>query len=281
MGILAPYISRWYFARAIEGVDEVLHQHGYNLMVISLDAGDGNRVREFTEAMVRRQIDALVVICLALRPVELEQLNRLEMPLIALGGPVRGFEQVCIDDYQATAMAVSHLVQLGHRRLGHLVGAQEDDLNFEVPDLRSKAFHDAVASNGLVVDAKWEILAEFTVAAGKRAAALFFNEWSRSKPDVRPTAVFCASDEIALGLLFEARERGVRIPEELSVIGIDNHEFAESAGLSTVGQDPKAQGYTAGQLVLDAINNDAQLRSVVADHQLFQRASTAPPHASS
>ncbi|WP_422784960.1 LacI family DNA-binding transcriptional regulator [Psychromicrobium lacuslunae] len=273
IGVLAPYVSRWFFSRAIEGVDLVLQQNQYNLMLINLGGYGGGRERLFEHTMLRKQIDALVVLCLALLPSELEHLHLTEIPLIAVGGPVKGFHQVCIDDYQAAKLATQHLIELGHQRIAQVLGEDKNELNFEVPKLRDKAFEETLVNSGLRFRPEWEVDGEFTVAGGVSAARRLFDA-----PGEQPTAIFCASDEMALGVMMEAQRRGIRVPQDLSVIGIDNHEFSAAAGLTTVAQDPVEQGRLAAEMLLNELAGKADaVRSVAAPFQLVKRGSTAAP----
>ncbi|NYE96150.1 DNA-binding LacI/PurR family transcriptional regulator [Psychromicrobium silvestre] len=273
VGVLAPYVSRWFFSRAIEGVDIALQENQYNLMLINLGGYGGNRERLFEHTMLRKQIDALVVLCLGLQPSELEHLHLTEIPLVAVGGPVKGFHQVCIDDYQAAQLATKHLIELGHRRIAQVLGDDKDEVDFAVPKLRDRAFEETLLAAGLRFEPGWELNGDFTVAGGVRAAAQLFDA-----PGEKPTAVFCASDEMALGVIMEAQRRGIRVPQELSVVGIDNHEFAEAAGLTTVAQNPVEQGRLAADMLIKELDGAVgTVRSVAAPFELLVRSSTAPP----
>ncbi len=273
IGVLAPFVDKWYFGRVLEGVEQELRQHSYNLLLFSLGGYASDRQRLFNRNMVRKQMDALVVLCLSLSDQELEQLHRTEIPLVAVGGPVSGCSSVRIDDSLAAAAATQHLLDLGHRDIGHLHGGWEDRLNFTVPGLRTEGFHSTLRAAGLGPRSEWEVEGDYTVRNGARAAARLFDS-----PSPMPTAVFCASDEMALGLMFQARRRGIRIPEDLSVIGIDDHEFSEPAGLTTVGQDPTAHGSMAARMLLaELAGKTGAVRDTVVAHQLIIRATTAPP----
>lgn len=272
IGVLAPYVSRWFFSRAIEGVDIELHAQNYNLMLINLGGYGTSRSRLFEHTMLRKQIDALVVLCLAMHPSELEHLHRVEIPLVSVG-PVEGFHGVSIDDYEATQVATNYLIGLGHRRIAQLQGVEADEMNFEVPKLRNRAFEATMLAAGLELRPEWELVGDFTFASGVRAAAWLFESGTE-----RPTAIFCASDEMALGVLAEARRRGIRVPEELSILGIDDHEFSAAAGLSTIWQDPVAQGQSAASMLLKRLDGDeAAIRTVTAPYTLLQRETTASP----
>ena len=114
---------------------------------------------------------------------------------------------------------------------------------------------------------------DFTVEGGRRAAVALL-----SAP-TRPTAIFAASDEMAYGALTAAREIGLRVPEDLSVMGVDGHDFAELFGLTTIDQFPHAQGERAGEAILAAVAGDGEPvgTSSSLPFALVTRRTTAPP----
>lgn len=273
IGVLAPFVSRWFFSKAIEGTDRELHARHYNLSLFNLGGHGSNRERLFSKTMVYKQIDALLVLCMALTREEIEHLQKLDIPVVVVGGQVAECVHIGIDDYGAASTAVRHLIGLGHRHIALLHGDDETDLNFDVPRVRNLAFQDVMAEAGLTVRPEWDEWGDFTVRTGQQA---FVRLWSG--PDEKPTAIFCASDEMAMGVIFEAGRRGIRIPEELSVIGIDDHDFSESVGLTTVGQRPDDQAELGTKMLLDELDGiTGSLRSAVAPHQLIRRRTTAAP----
>jgi DNA-binding LacI/PurR family transcriptional regulator len=273
MGVLAPFVSRWFFSKAIEGADRELHARQYNLSLFNLGGHGSNRERLFSKTMVYKQIDALLVLCMALTPDELDHLQKIDIPLVVVGGHVEECAYIGIDDYAAASTAVRHLIDLGHRDIALLHGDAETDLNFDVPRVRIQAFKDVMAAAGLPTRPEWDEWGDFTLRSGQEA---FRRLWSRSRP--RPTAIFCASDEMAMGIIFEATRAGVRVPEDLSVVGIDDHDFAEAMGLTTVRQRPDEQAELATKMLLDELNGVAgAVRSAVAPHQLIIRRTTAAP----
>lgn len=272
VGVLAPYVNRWFFAAAIEGVNRELHARGYNLSLFNLGGQEGTRERLFSRTMVHKQIDALLVLCMALSEEEIDNLHRVDIPLIAVGGPVPGCASIGIDDYSVATTATNHLINLGHRDIALLHGEDDSELNFEVPKVRARAFADAMNAAGLEIHPEWDIYGNFTVRSGQQAMVRLWHA-----PGPKPTAIFCASDEMALGVMFEAQRLGVRVPEELSVIGIDDHEFSEAVGLTTVGQDPGAQAQLGTKMLLDELaGKEGAVESVSAPHELIIRGSTVP-----
>ncbi|MFQ4147899.1 LacI family DNA-binding transcriptional regulator [Arthrobacter sp. LAPM80] len=273
VGVLVPFIDRWYFANALEGIDQELREHGYNLLLFSLGGYMHGQQRRFTEQMVRKQIDALVVLCLGLSATELAELQRINIPIIAVGGPVGGCRGVHVDDAAAAAAATQHLIDLGHKKIGHLRGGINDEKNFVVPSLRAEAFEATMRRAGLELRPEWSVAGDFTVGQGAAAAATLFTQSGE-----RPTAIFCGSDEMAIGLMFEARRRGIRIPQDLSLIGIDDHDFSAPAGLSTVAQKPLQHGLLAAQVLLAELDGLTIPRHEdPMPFKLIQRESTAPP----
>lgn len=273
VGVLVPFVDRWYFGHALEGIDQELRSKGYNLLLFSLGGYRHGGKRRFTEQMVRKQIDGLVVLCMGLSTVELEELQLTKMPIVSVGGPINGCDGVYINDSEAATLATQHLIDLGHSKIAHLRGGIHDEINFVVPLLRSQAFEETMRNAGLKLRPEWSIAGDFTAPQGSVAAAKLFD-----LPGEQPTAVFCGSDEMALGLMFEARRRGIRIPEDLSVIGIDDHDFSALAGLSTIAQQPVAHGMLAAEMLLAEIAGTQDvIKQRFMPFQIIQRESTAPP----
>ncbi|MDQ1621727.1 MAG: LacI family transcriptional regulator, repressor for deo operon, udp, cdd, tsx, nupC, and nupG, partial [Actinomycetota bacterium] len=193
--------------------------------------------------------------------------------LVVVGGHVEECPYIGIDDYAAASIAVRHLIDLGHTDIALLHGDDETDLNFDVPRVRIRAFQDVMAEAGRDVRPEWDTWGDFTVRSGQVAVGRLWNQ-----PGKKPTAIFCASDEMAMGVIFEAKRMGVRVPEDLSVIGIDDHDFSDAVGLTTVGQRPDEQAELGTKMLLDELDGIAgAVRSTVAPHRLIVRSTTAPP----
>lgn len=276
MGVLLPLIERWYFASALEGVDRALRAAGYDLIVFSLGGTGTNRERVFHRSMLRKRIDALLVMCMQLTPDELAALQTLEYPNVIVGGHADGLRSVSVDDTAAATEAVEYLISLGHTRIAHLQGGGAYGIDFDVPRRREQAFRDTMARHGLPVRPEWQAMGDFRFAGGKAAAGKLLDA-----PGERPTAIFASADEMAFGALQAAHERGLRVPEDLSVVGIDDHEFAEPMGLTTIRQRPDEQGAYAAELLLAELQGKARLDVPrIQPHELVVRASTGPPPSS-
>lgn len=275
MGVLLPSIERWYFSAMLDGIDRQLRNAGYDLIVFSLGGFGGNRERVFHRSILRKRIDALIVMCMELTDDEYRSLRELDSPTVVVGGSVQGVPHVSIDDGVAVRDAVEHLISLGHKRIGHVRGGGSFGLYFDVPRLREEAFEKTLAAHGLPVRNEWTVFGDFRFNEAKIAVKQMLSE-----VEERPSALFCSSDEMAFGALIAAAELGIKVPQELSIVGIDDHEFAEPMGLTTVRQMPEEQGAYAAELMLAALEGKSWPENPLTQpHELILRSSTArAPH---
>ena len=168
--------------------------------------------------------------------------------MIAIGGPNPRLSTLTVDDVAVARLATEHLVALGHRDIAHIGASPEFDIDFHIPTQRRQGFEQALADAGIPVSPSLYEPADFTIEGGFRAAKQLLG-----RPGERPTAIFAASDEMAIGALLAARELGYRVPEDLSVVGIDGHELGEFFRLTTVDQFPLGQGERAADAILDEL----------------------------
>lgn len=274
VGVVVPVIDRWFYVKALGGVDAELRRAGYDLVLYNLGGPGGDRDRAFRRSMLRHRVDALVLLSLVLDETERAELELARHPMIVIGGPAAGLRNVGVDDVVVAGIAVDHLCSLGHRRVAYVGGQDEAGMNVAVPWLRRDGFADAMAAHGLTVREDWVLDGRFSFAGGVDAGrALFGGADERD----RPTAVFCASDEMALGVVLAAQRAGLDVPGDVSVMGIDGHEYGEVVGLTTVAQDPVAQGRTAARAVLAEVDGGVPEPLAPAPAHLVVRATTGAP----
>lgn len=272
VGMAVPFVHRWYFAQVIGGVEGVLAPAGYDLMLYAIDGEDARR-RFLAEAMpFRKRVDGLIVVDLHVSERETDELARTGVHLVTVGRRTERFPSVTIDNRAGATAAVEHLVGLGHRRIAYVGDTDEHPLGFAVPELRRDAYRLALGRHGLEVRPDWEVPGGFTIDGGVEAGRRLL----AATP--RPTAVFTASDEMAMGVLIAARELGVRVPDEVSVVGFDDHDAARPLGLTTVRQPAFAEGAAAAGLLLDEMaGHGTSPGRWEAPVELVVRDTTAPP----
>ncbi len=176
-----------------------------------------------------------------------------------------------VDNAKGAAMAVAHLASLGHIRLGHICGPENNILTRE----RRDGFVAALRSRHLDVRPDWFFAGDFSIASGRRAAG----EWLRLRQ--RPTAVFCASDETAFGFISGLHDAAVRVPEDVSVVGFDDIEIARHyiPPLTTIRQPRAEIGAAAARKLIQMVEGEKTSENdkmEILPVRLVVRSSTAP-----
>lgn len=271
IGVLVPFLDRWFFSTVLSGIASALMRRGYDITLYSLTADRAERHDVFETFLRRQRVDGVIAISIELGDEETARLAELGLPVIAIGGPNPHLTTLTVDDLAVARLATEHLLALGHRDIAHIGASPEFDIDFHIPTQRRQGFEQALADAGIPVRPGLFEPADFTIEGGFRAAKQLLG-----KPGGRPTAIFAASDEMAIGALLAARDLGYRVPEDLSVIGIDGHELGEFFRLTTVDQFPLGQGERAADAILDELANPGAPH-VLAElpYELIVRGSTA------
>lgn len=276
VGVVIPHINRWFFGEVLEGIEEALVAAGYDLTLYQLSADPTERRRVFEYFLVRKRVDAVIAVGIELNAHELQLLHALTKPVAAIGGPIEGIATLSIDDVAAARTVTDHLISLGHVKLLHLGGDQRAELDFRVHADRRRGY--LMSTIAARLPGAFRAI-PLTIPGGYTAALNLLGN-----PRTRPTGIVAGSDEVAIGAILAARQLGIRVPEELSVVGIDGHELAEMFDLTTLEQHPRGQGALAVDLVMAELSatgpsSDApRWRAYPA--QLVVRGSTAVPGAS-
>ena len=178
-----------------------------------------------------------------------------------------------VETVSLTDAATEHLMALGHRAIAHIGGDPLLDLDFHLPHRRRAGYEEALTARGVTPDPRLVRVADFTIEGGYRATLQLLGD-----PRVSPTAIFAASDEMAMGAIMAAKDLGRKVPEELSIVGIDGHELGDFFGLTTVSQFPETQGRLAAEAVLRALHGDAiEPTNAPLPYELVVRRSTSAP----
>ncbi|ARQ71500.1 LacI family DNA-binding transcriptional regulator [Streptomyces marincola] len=268
VGVVLPFVNRWFYSQVVAGIDTVLRANDLDILLYNL--GD-ERVHQrfFARMPLRRRVDALIVLNLPLSSGESEALASLEVPIAVLGTHVPGCWHVSIDNAEGASTAVRHLINLGHRRIGMITGALGDPRGFTTPIVRQHAYRTVLAQAGIPYDPDLEAPGHLGIEEGASAMARLL-----SLPDP-PTAVFAETDQMAFGALRTLSRMGLRAPEDVSVIGFDNHETAELLNLTTIGQPVAHQGELLAQQILDALSGASEEPTrVVVPTSLIVRGTT-------
>ncbi|MGF2949201.1 LacI family DNA-binding transcriptional regulator [Microbacterium alcoholitolerans] len=245
VGVVVPFLDRWFFSTVLSGASSALMRAGYDITLYNITSDADVRREVFSTFLRRQRVDAVIAVAIELDDDESGRLLDLGLPVIAIGGPNPRLRTLTVDDTAVARLATEHLIGLGHRDIAHIGANPEFDIDFHIPTRRRLGFEQALADAGIAPTAAFLEPADFTVDGGFRAAKQLLG-----RPGPRPTAIFAASDEMAIGAILAARDLGFRVPQDLSIIGIDGHELGEFFQLTTVDQFPLGQGERAASAVL-------------------------------
>ena len=275
IGVVVPFLNRWFFSSVVEGAQKALLHNGYDLTLYNLTGGGDERRSVFEHFLLRQRVDAVIAISLELTVNEVARLHALGKPLVGVGGPIMGVRTLTIDDGAVARLATEHLLALGHTRIAHIGGNKDYDLDFHLPTNRRGGYESALEDAGIPVIEELFQPADFTIKGGYQAAKQLLG-----RAHNRPTAIFAASDEMAIGSILAARDLGLAVPRDVSVIGIDDHDLADFFGLSTIAQFPQGQGAQAVEILMDQLHpgqHDQAALNTPMPFELIVRSSAARP----
>jgi len=240
--IIVPLFTRFFSIEVIRGIEEALARSDYSLVIRSVeDPGERNRV--FREARRPGQVDGGLLVSLTPTRPLVAHFRTAGLPLVLIDVEYSTLPSVTVDHEAAARLAVQHLIGLGHERIA-LVGRAEDPFTLDVPDARQRGYLAALQEAGIQPRPEYQRTTDYSPEAGNAAMERLL---ALKRP---PTAVFCASDAQALGVLEAARRRGRLVPEDVAVVGYNDVEVAQYLGLTTVRIPMRAMGQRGAELLL-------------------------------
>lgn len=261
IGFVIPTISDPFYLGIVRGVEEGAAAEGYSLLVVSqLERVDDRRVLEL---FTQKRVDGLVVVGVAVPQEVLAQLRAQGFPLALLQ---QGEEATfSVDNYGGARLMTEHLLSLGYRRIAYIAGSDDTPDNAE----RFRGFRETLKRAGVPFSRELFAQGDFFQGSGKEAVEVLLS---------RPTsfeAVFAANDQMAIDALLALRERGLRVPEDVAVVGFDDIPLARYVvpPLTTVRQPAYELGFNATQAVLAALRGETLPEGVVLPAELVVRAS--------
>lgn len=269
VSVAVPYADTWYFDTALSGLRAMAAAHGHELDVWAETPGPAAR-RNVAARIGQHLSDPGCVGAIAmhflLKGDLIELVTASGKPVVLVGGRSADLPVVRLDDVRIARRAVQHLIDLGHRDIAHLGGSVAAPDDFTIRADRVRGYSEAMAEAGLENQATVRTCA-FQLEEAKAAALGLIAGADR------PSAVFAVVDDVAIGVLAAARELGLSVPRDLSVIGIDDRSESAALQLTTIRQDPAAVGRAAAARLLGLTDDDDQ----VMPFELVVRGTTAPP----
>jgi LacI family transcriptional regulator len=250
VGLVVSDIENPFFAAAARGLSDVLEPAGYTLLLANSDE-DLEREERLVEAFRARRVDGLVVVpSVASKTPHLADAVAAGVPLVLFDRPVRGLrvDVVGVDNKQGAKTAVEHLLGIGHRRIGLVSDSPEISSSAE----RIEGYRSALEQAGARVDERLIALTGSTQADGYQGARALLQR------STRPSAIFTANNMMSVGTLLALRDLGLRIPEDVALVGFDDLEWTTliEPPLTVVRQPVYEIGRRAGERLLARLNGD-------------------------
>lgn len=271
VGVIVPFFTHAAsVAERLRGVVATLDRSRHDLVLYNVES-ELHRDEHFATLTGRDRADGLLVMSMSPPPAPLGRLIARGVPVVLLDAPGEGVPAVRIDDVSGGRLAADHLIELGHQHIGFLGADPCNSLGFSPSNDREQGYRERMSAAGLEVDEQVVCYSPFIHNASRELASQLL--------DRRPTAVFAASDALALELLDAARDRGLDVPADLSIVGFDDVEVARYVGLTTVRQPLYETGCRAAELLLEALRaeNPSAPEVHTLDLELVVRSTTAPP----
>lgn len=276
IGLVLTSIADPFWADVMQGIEAVARPAGLSVF-LSASHNDPAQEMLAIETFRRRRVDGLLVADSRISRQYSERLRQADVPTVLINSQAEGqpalVHSVMVDDYAGALIAVEHLLKLGHRRIGYLGAGNRPRSNAR----RLAAYHDALTAAGVVADPRWAVVAPEAddahaddVAAGQRFVHALL--------DADVTAIFCYNDLLAVGALLSCHERGIALPDTLSIVGFDDIPPARyvTPPLTTIRQPRRELGSHAMRMLLELINGRTATSHVLTP-TLVQRDSTAAP----
>lgn len=273
IGVVIPDIAHSFFAEITFGLEEVFEKAGYDILLCH---SRGNTAKEKAEVgmLAGSRVDGLIVASVQgeKTPDPFAVLKNRSIPCVLVDRffPKCDFPSVRVDDRAVGRLATQCLIDFGHTRIAHIQGP-----GVSPASLRRKGYLDALKASGILSDPAWIEAGNFEIEGGREAMKKLL------ALKVRPTAVFAANDPMAIGAVYACRDAGMRVPQDLSVIGAGNIEGPHHPNpfLTTVDWPREELGRAAATLLLEAINQPDQRQALtrVFDPTVLVRQSTGPP----
>jgi LacI family transcriptional regulator, repressor for deo operon, udp, cdd, tsx, nupC, and nupG len=269
--VVLPNLANTFFSKILRGIEETLFEAGYGMIISDLD-GSPEKEAHFAAFTAAGRVDGAILLNGHLFGQSRDgkgAATNLQIPLVALCEAIASADipQIEIDNRAASRRMTQHLASLGHRSIAYVSGPSENVLERE----RFRGYREGLRSSDIPFDPALVIPGDYTIESGIRAGG----ELARRSD--RPSAVFCTSDEMAIGLVRTLLSAGLRVPQDISVAGFDDIEFAavSQPALTTIRQPRRELGQAAASVLVDLLQGRTTPKRIRLKTELVTRDSVA------
>jgi LacI family transcriptional regulator len=272
LGVIVPFFTHASAVERLRGVVAALDDSRYDLVLFNVES-PLHRDEHFAALTGRDRADGLLVLSL---PPSADELNRLAdagVPVVLVDARGKDVQMVVTDDVEGGRIATRHLLALGHERIAFIGEDPTNDFGFTASPAREQGYREVLDEAGIAPRSEY-----LRYGPHDRTVAQRLTEQLLAQRE-RPTAVFASSDVQATGVLAATRSAGLRVPDDVSVVGFDDIEISAYAGLTTVRQPLFESGRLGAQLLLHALTANGATQPIVKELplELVERSTTGPP----
>lgn len=276
LGVIVSSIDDPYFSEILQGMEEVAQSKNYSLFMA---ASQHNRDRETAigQSMRQHRVDGLIVCSTSFSDEQSQHFSKYGIPIVVVNNQAAGEYRYSIyhDDRDGSRQVTRHLIELGHRRIAYLGNSQSGRTTQD----RLAGFRQELQASAIQIPERYI----HEMPGSEPAQAALAVDHFLTLPE-RPTALVCFNDMIAIGVLKQLHQRGIRVPDEFSVTGFDNIIFSDYSNppLTTFDQPKRFIGQKAAELILSLLDSSSdihvpQQKIQILKGRLLVRQSTAPP----
>ncbi len=271
IGVMLPSVETSFFGSVLHGIETIANSKGYNVLIYQSEENMKHEARGI-ETFLSARVDGILA-SIAKDTVDFDhflEVKARNIPLVFFdrANDDLGIPSVVIDDFKGAFLATEHLIKQGYNRIAHIGGATHTS----IWNARLKGYTAALAANNIPFDESLVYVGNISIDSGKEAVKYFFD--SSAPPD----AIFAVEDFTALGAIKELKDRNIKIPEEVGIIGFANELFGQhiTPGLSTIDQQTELMGTEAIKLLLELIsgkekNKPRQLKIVLEPKPVYRQ----------
>jgi LacI family transcriptional regulator len=272
IGVIVPLINRHFFSSVISGIEEVAYDQGFTV-TISQSNDNLEKEKKIAQTLFENRVDG-VILSIGMETKEIDHLqlfsNR-NIPLVFFDRIVDEIDsyKIVVNDFEGGYRATQHLIEQGAKRIAHIGGP----LNLKIYKNRQEGYTKALADAGLAIENSLIINGNLRRDDGYNATKMLM------KLPHRPDAIFCANDTTALSAIIYLQEIGIKVPDEVAIVGFSNEPFSQvvTPSISTIKQPGFLMGKKAAELIISQINSSEEqtdFQTIVMPTELIVRDSS-------
>lgn len=250
IALLIPEIIDSGYMEIAKGVEDIAHQKKYNIMLCATEE-DRSKEKDYIENFITRKVDGIILVSTYLNKNDLLQIKKQDIPVVLIGKneELTGENLVYTDYKSAAGEAVRHMIEVGHRKIGMICGSRPKIENMD----KLEGFQKTIMEEDLIYQPELVVEEENSIEGGYLGASKLLNLKER------PEAIFITSDIMAIGAMEKIKRTGLKIPQDIAVVGFDNLKISGyiEPKLTTVAKPMYRMGLVAARLLFDLMEDES------------------------